>query len=373
MTTQTGARPVRIGVVGTGFGARVQIPGFLLTPGAQVIAICSGRPERAQATATQFNIHAAPDFDAMLALPDLDAVSIVSPPHLHAEQAARAFQAGKHVLCEKPMARDMNEAKAMMRAALDSNKVAMVDHEFRYVPARARMRELIAEGYLGKPYTLTITLFAGYSADPNTRPFNWLFERSKGGGFLGSLGSHYIDNVREWFGDIAAVAADISTFVTSRPEPGTNTWRTVDADDSFALVMRMANGARAVINVSAVALYGGGERIEAYGSNGALVIDNSGKLYGARAGAGANSLTEIEIPQRLTGAALGLTADNARLTPFVTLAQRFVRAVQQRDAGESDTTPAPSFNDGLRVQEVLDAARQSAETGQWVSLAPPVR
>src|SRR5690348_14180688 len=113
---------VKIGIVGTGFGSRVQIPGFLKIPGVEVVAVMSsGRAERATEVASQFNIQTVcRDFGQMLQVPGLDAISIVTPPYQHRDLTLAALAAGKHVLCEKPMARSLDEARDMLRAARQS-------------------------------------------------------------------------------------------------------------------------------------------------------------------------------------------------------------------------------------------------------------
>lgn len=364
---------VKIGVVGTGFGSRVQIPGFLKIPGVEVAAIMSsGRTERAAEVASQFNIGTVcRNFAELLQVPGLDAVSIVTPPYQHRDLTLAALAAGKHVLCEKPMARSLDEARDMLRAARQSRLVAMIDHEFRYVPARAYAKELIAGGWLGQLYNAKISFINGLSADPRGRPWGWLFDKEAGGGFLGALGSHYIDAMRYWFGEIAAVSADIDTHVKQRVVPGTSPeqWREVTADDTFTLLLRFARGGRGMINVSVVSRFGEGERMEFYGSDGTLVIDTDGRLLGGKAG-NDSRLRPLHIPTRYND---GPSSDDPRLRPFVTLASDFIAAIRvTKQGGQAlEQEISPGFSDGFQVQQVLDAAQQAAETKCWVSLPPP--
>ncbi|MBN9388886.1 MAG: Gfo/Idh/MocA family oxidoreductase [Chloroflexi bacterium] len=360
---------IRIGVAGTGFGARVQIPGFLKLDGVEVSAVMSGgRLENARRVASDFKIkNVCASFEELLQVPGLDAVSIATPPYQHRDLTLQALAAGKHVLCEKPMATNLEEARQMLEAARRSGLVAMIDHEFRYVPARAFASELIQQGWLGQLISANVTMLSGSSADPVVRPWNWLFDREAGGGFLGALGSHYIDALRGWFGEIAAVSAEIDTVVKSRYLPNSNEMRAVTADDSFVLLCRFARGGTAIINVSVVVPFGNGERIELYGSRGALILDNEGRIYCGRVGE--DRLQLLQIPSRFTG---GPSSGDQRLRPFVTLAGDFLEAIRRVKAAgnlpESQLTP--SFRDGYKVQQVIEAARQSAETKCWVSLPP---
>jgi len=360
----------KIAIVGTGFGARVQIPGFLKIAGVEICGVMSsGRYERAEEVAQEFGIaNVCHSYEELLALPGLDAVSIVTPPYQHHSQTLAALEAGKHVLCEKPMAMNLQEAREMVKAVQRTGLIGMIDHEFRYIPARAYAQELIRDGWLGELYWANISTLTGTAADPHTRPYGWLFQKSAGGGFLGALGSHYLDALRCWFGEISAVLAQLSTFIKQRPLPGSNELRDVDVDDSFTLLLKMASGAQATIKVSVVTRFGGGERIELYGSGGTLIIDSEGKLQGARAND--DRLQILPIPARYTS---GPSSSDPRLRPFVTLAEDFVEGIRAaKVAGKPlGQEIEPSFADGLKVQQVLDAARASAETNCWVSLPPP--
>jgi len=213
-------------------------------------------------------------------------------------------------------------------------------------------------------------MISGSSADPQTRPWGWLFDKAAGGGFLGALGSHYIDGLRNWFGEIAAVSAEIETQVKQRAVPTgqSGEWRKVSADDSFSLHLRFAKGGRGTITVSVVSPFGEGERMEFYGSQGTLIIDNAGHLLGGKVGED-QRLGLLPIPARYSA---GLSSDDPRLRPFVTLASDFVAGVRTalKQGGRTDREIAPGFSDGLRVQQILDAARASAESNCWVSLPP---
>ena len=134
---------VRIGVIGVGFGSVVHIPAFQ-SEGLEVVAVCARNEARAEAAANFFNIpHVFSDFQRMLEMPDLDAVSIVTPPALHHEMALAALNAGKHVLCEKPFALNSVQAREMWEASEASGLTAMICHEFRFAASRMQVKELI--------------------------------------------------------------------------------------------------------------------------------------------------------------------------------------------------------------------------------------
>jgi predicted dehydrogenase len=352
------ARPLRVAVIGTGFGATVHIPALQHLPETEIVAVCSRRQERALAVAAQHQIPlAATDYRNLVRERDIDAIVVASPPYLHHPMALAAIDAGKHVLCEKPMARNLAEARDMSKMARAAGVVAMVHHEFRFQPVRARIKELIDEGYLGEPQAATLTAFRTSLADPNGRPFGWLMEQDKAGGMLGATGSHHVDALRWWFGDVKAVAGATATMVKRRRLPeGTGT-AAVDADDNFAFVLRFANGALGTVHVTTTAAVDSGEEILLAGSEGMLMAHGDGALYGAKRGG--DGLEEMALPDRLTG---GLPEfDHPLVRPTALLIRRWVAAIRSGDA-----SPSPSFADGEKVQEILDGVARSSQQGRWI-------
>src|SRR6185436_11099762 len=147
----TSREKLRVAVAGTSFGGNVQIPVFQSHSRTRVVAVSSGRLERAASAARDHNIPAFyTDFEEMLEKEKPDIVSIVTPPNLHFPMTMAALSRGIHVLCEKPFALDAEEAKQMKAAADHTPVVAMVDFEFRYVPARAYLVDLIRSNYIGE-------------------------------------------------------------------------------------------------------------------------------------------------------------------------------------------------------------------------------
>lgn len=352
------ADKIRVGVIGVGFGSSVQVPGFQAHPDTEVVAVCSARLERAQEAAHRYGIpQACADYRQLLAMGDIDAVSIATPPVYHHAMTLDALAVGKHVLCEKPTARNLQEAHEMEAAARRSGLVCMIDHEFRFFPARTRMHELIQEGYLGDLHLLHVTTIGGFRADPS-RPWNWWSSRSEAGGHLGALGSHHIDATRHWFGEITSVFGQLDTVVKERPAPGGGSWP-VDADDAFSLLMRLAGGGRASVVATAVAHAPSGNRFEAYGTRGTLVVDRQEHLWGARAGA--NALEELPLPQALL-TRFGDYPLNSQAGAFIQLVHVFVRGIRE------GTPVAPSIADGLKVQEVMEGIHRSHAERRWVDL-----
>jgi len=347
---------IRVGVIGTGFGAAVHIPALQFLPETEVVAICSRRPERARAAAADHGIPSfVTDFREMVRDPQIDAVVVASPPHLHHVMSLAALEANKHVVCEKPMARNLAEARDMVKIAARMGVVAMVNHEFRFLPIRRRIKELVEAGFLGEPHAATIVVHRSSLNDPYGRPFGWLMEQEKAGGMLGATGSHYVDALRWWFGEVTSVAGAVSTLVKRRRVAGSSQMATVDADDNYAVMLRFANGAIGTIHVTATAAFEGDEDLFLSGSEGTLQV-RDGLLWGAQRGD--RELREVEVAEDLHD---DLPPFEHFLTaPTVRLLQEWVRAIQ------TGKPASPSFADGVKVQELLDGVSRSSHQGRWI-------
>jgi predicted dehydrogenase len=360
---------LRIGVVGVGFGATVHIPAFQ-SEGIEVAAICSRRRERAEAAAARFEVpETYIDFDEMLDDGGIDAVSIVTPAALHHEMALEALRRGKHVICEKPFALNARQAQELHQAAEKSGRTAMVAHEFRFASARMRVKELLDEGYIGRPRLALVRVVLGGmgrpGAAPATGPQPYNPDRdaaAQGAGFLFGLGSHYIDGLRHWFGEAESVSGELHNFSPERMRGEATVL--ADADDTFLANLRFRNGALAQIIGTRAAPFGSGSTIEVYGSEGALVTPQRGvnppphgTLLGARGGE--EKLQELPIPERLQP----FSDDrDERLMPFRLMTRAFLEGI------ERGASPAPNFYDGLRCQQIMDALRESAATGRRVDI-----
>ena len=357
--------PIRVGVIGTGFANVVHIPAFQACPDTDVVAICSGHRENAERTAAKFGIPRVYDDAAQLvADAEVDAVAIVTPPVYHARQAIAALEAGKHVLCEKPTAMNVAEARAMLAAARSAGRVGMIAHEFRYAATRAWARTLIQQGYVGTPIAISVRLFTQPFVVP--RPWGWLGDEKMGGGYIFALGSHFIDAIRDLCGEFAGVAGRVATILPERFQPDGSVV-TATADDTFFFQGSLAGGAIVNVAASTGVHVGAGVGIEIYGTEGTLVLNQGLSInpqhdhvvLGAKSGD--KELREIPIPADHQPPGTG---GDHRLPPFLALVDRFVTSIR---TGE---TLSPGFVDGLRNQQVIDAVKQSSREGRWVPISP---
>jgi len=353
----------RIGIIGVGFGAQVYIPAFR-SEGWEVAAISSRSRDKvaaAAAAASIRDVHTDPM--ELIARDDLDAIAIATPPRTHHELAIAALEAGKHVLCEKPFALDAKQAAEMRDAAERSGRTSMVGHEFRHTPQRAYIKQLLDEGYIGRFRLCTIELFLDRYVTREPRPLTWMAYESEGGGLLGALGSHYIDGLRHWFGEVVAVAGRLAILRPDLTDATTGAIVKAETDDTYLFTLEFENGGIATMSASFATTPSRGVKIVVMGERGTLIAEQPGP----------NPLENGAVVASQDGAPLQTLPTPASYTPFTDdrdhrlmafrlLVREFTRGV------ERGISPAPNFTDGLRCQEVLDAIRASSKSGRTVKL-----
>jgi len=320
----------RIGIIGVGFGAQVHVPAFR-SEGWEVAAICSRSREKAQKAAAEAEIKDVyTDAMDMIRRDDLAAVSIITPPGAHHALSIAALRAGKHVLCEKPFALDVKQAKEMLSAAEASRRTAMIAHEFRHTPQRRYIKQLLNEGYVGKFRLCTIELFLDRYVTKEPRPFTWIARKSDGGGLLGALGSHYIDGLRDWFGEVASVSGWLATLRPELVDTATGKKVQAETDDTFSMTLTFKNGGRATMIASFATTPTRGVKIAVMGDNGTLIAEQpgpnpmeNGVVLASRNGA---PLQSLETPSQHTPFT---DARDHRLMAFRLLVRDFTRGVEE--------------------------------------------
>jgi predicted dehydrogenase len=357
---------IGIGIIGTGFARTTQLPAFKACAGARLVAVASGHRENAAAVAREFDISVvADDWRALVGRADVDLVSIVTPPVTHREIALAALNAGKAVLCEKPMALDAGETDAMRGRAQELNALALIDHELRLLAGRQRLRELLRGGDIGRVRHARFT----YSADSRAsleRGWDWWSDERAGGGVLGAIGSHAVDALRWLLGaEVSAVCAQLATHVQERPDERTGALRRVTTDDEANLLLRFADteltaGTTGALSLSMVEAGESAHRIELFGERGALMIAEPEELY--RAEIGGRGWQRIELAP--TPLAPGMR-DGSWSRGFTVFAHEIINALRE---SRNHIPHAATFADGHRTQLVLDAARRAHQSGRWVSV-----
>ena len=218
------ATTLGVGVLGTGFGQKVHIPGLQSHHRTEVVAVYHRDLAKAQAVAEAHHIpHACDSMDEILALTEVQAVTVATPPFLHHAMATAAIKAGKHVLLEKPTALNVAEALEIQALAQQHQRVVTLDFEFRFVPAWQRLSELLAEGYVGNLRFVKVDWTVPSRADAS-RPWNWYAQKALGGGALGAFASHSFDYITWLFGPIARLSARLSSNPWMPTTPVASPW-----------------------------------------------------------------------------------------------------------------------------------------------------
>ena len=360
------SKEIGIGIIGTGFARTTQIPAFGACEGARVVSIASGRRENAERVAREFDIaHVAGDWREVVARDDVHLVSIVTPPSTHAEMTLAALAAGKAVLCEKPMAMNADETDGMRRAARESGLLAHIDHELRFLPARRKMREMISAGEVGGVRQLKF-LFRSDMRASAARGWNWWSDKEAGGGVLGAIGSHAVDTLSWLTGArVSHVSALLATHVAERTDEEGGAARAVTADDEADMLLHFAGGAgeahaTGVVAMSVVEAGRPEHRVQVFGSEGALMLESGGELFHSKVSEGEWRKVETERAPLAAG-----MRDNEWSRGFTVFAREIVGALRE---GRRAVEGAATFDDGHRIQLVLDAARAAHDGGCRVTV-----
>ncbi len=344
---------IEIGVVGIGFAQAAHVPAFRRLPGCRVAAICASSQPRAQDVADRLEIpQAYGDWREMVADPGLDALSIAAPPAVQAEVALHAIEAGKAVFAEKPLATSEEQAASMWEAAREQGVAHMVDFGFPELPAWKLARRLLHQGELGRLRHLSVSWqVETYACRKGLA--SWKNVAASGGGVLYSFVSHLFHNLEWLTGErVAAMSAHLAEDRIGVP----------DAETYVSLSIRMASGLPVNVVVSSHAYFGTGHRWEVYGDDGAMVLENREKSYmtGFEVHLGTRDMEQLEkqsVPDEAKPSDV-----KGRVVAVSSVLSRFLAWIAD---GE---TQAPSFEEGVRVQRLLDAARESHQSGRWCRL-----
>jgi predicted dehydrogenase len=380
--------PIGVAVAGFGWMGRVHTQAYARVPHhfpalplrPELIAVADEAPGRAEEAAAQYGFATTSlDWRDLARDPRVQAVSITAPNFLHREIGAGLAAAGKHIWIEKPVGLSTDDARAVADAVRSAGVQGAVGFNYRNAPAVEAARELIADGALGAVTHARFRLFSDYAAHPEGA-LTWRYERARGGsGVLGDLAAHGVDLVWYLLGDIAALVADSAIFVPQRARPsGATAGHTrasggelgpVENEDYVSSQLRMASGARVVLEASRVAV---GEQnnygFEVHGTRGAVSWDfrrmgelavSTGDAYQDQAvstvfvGPGHGEYAAFQ-----PGAATAMSYDDLKVIE----AYRFLRSVAE---GKPYGT---TLDDAVRSAIALDAMAESVTLGRWVSL-----
>jgi predicted dehydrogenase len=330
---------VKVLVVGTGFGARVVAPVFADTRGCAVVQVVSARDSEG--------------IRAGIARERPDLVTVHSPPFLHDEHVRIAIDAGATaVMCDKPFTTDVDASEALYNDARDAGIRHLVNFEFRCDPARERLRALVREGAVGPVERVAWTHWSNASRVP-LRRYGWLFDATRGGGFVGAWGSHAVDTLRWMLDDeFEATSATLSTVVGARPGDD-GAWERCTADDAFTATLRSARGADVVLDASFVAGVSLAPRILIGGSDAVLELVGDDRVV-RRLPDGKRETIDIDIDVERDPHA------DRHLVPMRRWAERVRDIVTSGLGAATPLVGVPTFRDGLACDRVLASIRSRA-------------
>ena len=384
---------VNVGLIGAGFMGKAHslayaaMPMYFWPPPAMPVrrVIADISEEAAAEAARRFGFESSVgDWRSVVEDKSVDVIDIAVPNDMHPQIAIAAAEAGKHIICEKPLARTSAEARAMRDAVAKAGVIHMVAFNYRRTPAVAMAKKLITEGAIGEIRNFRATYLQDWSADPNS-PLSWRFQRTvAGSGALGDIATHALDFARYLVGDIAAVNAVLKTYIAQRPlqqggvdllaaaaKHSDGAKGTVDVDDEVLTMIRFENGAIGSLEATR----------NGYGRNNFLTFE----VHGTEGSIAFNyeRRDELEVffandpPDRRGFRTIYMGpahpyGDGLWPIPALGIGYGETKIIECRDLMEAVVTevmPSPNFEDGYRIARICEAITESSASAEWVALA----
>ena len=361
---------IRVGIVGaavtqggSGWGANAHVPALKALPGYELKAVCTAHEDTARASATAFGAERAfHRFSDMAGDRDVDPIVVCVRVPGHRELVMAGLQAGKAVLCEWPLGRTLAEAEEMAALARQRSLKTIVGLQARSAPAILYARDLVQQGHIGEVLTASLTCITPAVLQRGPGRI-WQGVRANGANVLTITGGHAIDALCAVLGELVEVSARVTTRIREwqtpegKPVP-------VDSPDSINVIGRLASGAEVSINVAAVPSNPGGNRIEIYGREGALVLRAEGSFNTGgsefHGGKGKTAMAPMPIPARYK-----VVPDSIPSGPPYNVAQAYARAA---DALGGRGSFEVDFDLAVKRHKLIDAIERSSATGRSVKV-----
>lgn len=348
-------REIRIGVIGLGFGGRTQIPAFSAVPGVKIAAVCSLSPGRLGEISERIGAQPYRNYLDLLEQEELDLVCVSTPPAMHKQMATDVLKRKIHLLLEKPLGLHLAEAREILDAARQAECLAAVGYEFRYAPSRKIIQELLLDDRLGEIRFIIATEFSPLLCNPRTQYPTWVTDAQSGGGIHGS---HTIDLLIHFFGDVEWVSAHEKVFVKTRyrnDQPFEAT-----ASDAMTCSIGFHSGAVGILAVSPAVAHGG-RRLEIRGDKGTLILTDEAHLF---YGAVGKPIEEIWFDPQIA-------ASKARIVGDYSLIDRCYQALARDviSATRGENLTLPDIEAAWKVEQVLESIRLSARSKKMIHVA----
>lgn len=344
---------IKIGIVGTGFGERVHVPAFRLCEGCKVEAICSSTPQKALESSLRLKIpYHYENWKEMVASPHIDAISIATPPSIQTEIALSALLSGKAVFAEKPLALNVHDAKKICATAGKKNLPNMIDFEFPEILQWQQTRDMLQRRTIGRIRRISVNWHTETYANKN-KVVSWKTSLEKGGGTLYNFVSH-VFHYLEWFmGPIAGLS--VSLFKNPGDERS--------GDTSVTMAILFKTGIPCSVSVSTNSFLANKHCLEFYGENGTIVLDNSSKDHtgGFSLKLGTRSSGKFRTISSSSKKRINKDIDG-RINQVSCISKRFIKWIR------TGIPQRPNFQDGLRVQKLIEKALLSSNSGKWVKV-----
>lgn len=356
---------IRVGIIGAnpnyGWASRAHFPALLNLPEYQVVALCTSRPETAEEAAKHYGVPLAfHDYTQLVTHPDVDLVSVSVRVPWHHAMVLAALQAGKHVFCEWPLGVNLAEAEEMASVAKAKGVRHMVGLQAQCDPVLLRLKELVAEGYLGQVLSCTMTAFVAGTIHLQSRSA-WEAEKSNGAHALSIGGGHTLDALAFCIADFQEVACQVTTELKTRRVEDTSETVDVTSPDHIFIAGKLTNGAAVSATVAYVPWFGSGWNMEVYGSEGTLVASSDSypqislpRLKGAKKTD--SGLQDIPIPESLSW-----VPKEVPTGPPFNVAQMFHRFAEGIRTGQQ---VEPDFEHAVKLHRFLQTVEASSESGQ---------
>ena len=362
---------LRVGIISAGWGTFGHLPAWRSVPGVDVVAVCTSREGTAEAAAANLDIPRAYwNAEDMIREGDIDIIDCGTRPSIRHPMLLSALKAGKHVCTTIPFAADIDCARELHQAWLKSGKIGVIDAYLQWLPAHRLAKEMIKEGFLGRPFGGTCTINLPLFSPPRRHfPYNWVWQSGLGVSALRSFGTHALHLLLFLFGEIEEVVAEDRQLLAEWIFPDGESIR-AETNDFAALMLRFKNGMTLQLQISWSATVGAGWSLDVFGSKGRIAatapsfptpLDTA-----LRAGTvGSTGLDDIEIPERLMRApevTIGPEAEPAGIQGIALAMNHMVEAIR------GASSPSPDFGQAWTVERLLEAARRSSNGRCWVRL-----